>query len=177
MIAHYEFIDGKYESGLKERKLGATTYLYNKLSAEETNNIRAKLNELVDAANFSSIPLYGQFGLKFKGDGNVDMLNLEAGDIAHRYTTAGVIENARYNGGDPEDPASYTIISAKPDPVLFNAPVSGPDQIFTLPLGFNAGSVLVSRGEIFKTTEWEQNDDELKILIDIDAGNSVYVKP
>lgn len=180
MINYYEFIDGKPGSGLKERVLGPTVFLYNKLSADETNNIRAKLNELVDVANFISIPLFSEYGLKLKGDGNTNLTVLEAGDIAHRYFDNGtnaIEELARFNGGDPGDPASYTPISGKPDPDLQFATVDGPNQVFILPDGFIAGSVLVSRGEIFKDTEWEQNGNELTILIDIYTGNSIYTKP
>ena len=43
MIQDYQFIDGN-SNGDKERKTSSTTFLYNKLSAQETNNLR-KHNE------------------------------------------------------------------------------------------------------------------------------------
>lgn len=175
-IQYYEFIDKKPD-GTKERVLGPTVQLYNKLSAEETNAIRAKLNELVDAANFSPVPLYEAFVLKFKGQDNTDLLNFEAGDVASRYSTVdGIWENALFNGGDPQDPASYTrIYELKPEPVLHVAPITGVNQIFVAP--FQAGSVLKSKGELYKGSEWTQSGDEITILVNVDAGNSIYIKP
>ena len=177
-IEHYEFIDKKPD-GTKERVLGTTIYLYNKLSADETNAIRAKLNELVDAVNFEVVPLYEAFSLKFKGEDNIDMLTIEVGDVAHRYSTIdGIWENAVFNGGDPQDPASYTRIEAtKPDPELFTAVATGANQTFELPSGFTAGSVLKSKGELYKGTEWTQIGATLTILINVNAGNTIYVKP
>lgn len=175
-IAHYEFIDKKPD-GTKERQLGATVQLYNKLSAEETNNIRAKLNELVDAANFSPVPLYEVFVLKFKGEDNIDMLNFEVGDVCSRYSTVdGIWENALFNGGDPQDPANYTrIFEPKPEPLLAVAPITGINQVFTVP--FQAGTVLKSKGELYKGTEWSQAGDQVTVIVNVNAGNTIYIKP
>lgn len=173
MINHYEFIDRKPD-GTKERKLGAITQLYNKLSAEETNNIRAKLNELVDAANFSSIPLYSVFGLKFKGPGNTNTLIIELGDIAHRYSASGIIENARFNGGDPQDPENYTIIVADFEPMLFIS--NGISNEFELVPGMKAQSLFLDRGLKYKVLEWGQNDTTVEILGPIlIAGRKIYI--
>ena len=182
MIQHYEFIDKKPD-GTKERVLGTTIYLYNKLSADETNNIRAKLNELVDAANFSVVPLYEVFALKFKGAGNLDMLNIEVGDIATRYSTIdGIWENAEFNGGDPQDPANYTLVSSVFEPVLFVS--DGLVNTFELPAGMRAGSLFVDRGMKYKATadnptgEWEQSGTTVEILGAIlAAGRKVYITP
>jgi hypothetical protein len=107
MIEHFEFIDTN-EDGEKERQLGATTQLYNKLSAEEANRIRSKFNELIAAANFSGIPLFPLFALKFKGEGNLFTETLEAGDIVHGfYDEFTIWDNAKYLGGDPTDKANY----------------------------------------------------------------------
>lgn len=185
MIAHYEFIDGKPGpgplTGLKERQLGATTYLYNKLSADETNNIRTKLNELADAANFVSVPLYGEYGLKFKGVDNVDMLTIEPGDIAHRYSAAGIEENARFNGGDPQDPANYTALATF-EPIMFIS--DGLTNEFELPVGMKAGHVFIDRGMRYKITdgyptgEWDQEDRIVELAgAIIAAGKKVYITP
>jgi hypothetical protein len=178
MIDHYEFID-KTEAGLKERQLGATTFLYNKLSADETNNFRAKINELVDAANFSGVPLFPVFALKFKGDGNEDLLNIEVGDIVHGFYDATTIwTNAMYMGGDLTNKANYVqIADSKPDPVSFVAPITGVNQVFVLPAGFVAGSVLKSKAELYKTTEWTQAGTNLTIIVNTNTGNTIYVKP
>ena len=101
MIVPYEFIDGNL-AGEKEKKLTATTELYNKLSAVETNNIRTKINELVDAVNLQAVPLYGDFKLLYKSNGNLDQLVVEVGDIV-----GGFLGNYYYIGGDLELPTSY----------------------------------------------------------------------
>lgn len=175
---HYEFIDAKPD-GTKERVLGSTIFLYNKLSADETNAIRAKLNELVDAINTLGAPLYPDFALKFKGDGNTDQFVLEVGDIVHGFYSAGVIwDNAVYNGGDPTDKANYTrLVESKPDPVSFVAVATGVNQIFTLPANFTAGSVMKSRGELYKGTEWVQVGTSLTIIVNVTTGNTIYIKP
>jgi len=180
MIQYYEFIDAKPD-GTKERVLGATIYLYNKLSADETNAIKDKLNELVDAANFSIVPLYEVFGLKFKGAGNEDMLNIEAGDIAHRYSTvSGVFENARFNGGDPQDAANYTLIDGGVEPVLFVS--DGITNVFELPIGAFAKSLFIDRGVRYKITddyptgEWDQDGTTITIAgATLAAGKKIYI--
>lgn len=182
MISQFEFIDKKPD-GTKERVLGTTIYLYNKLSADEVNAIRAKLNELVDAANFSVIPLYGVFALKFKGEGNTDMLTIEVGDVAHRYSTIdGIWENAVFNGGDPQNPANYTLLSPPFEPVLFIS--DGLVNTFELPLGMTAKSLFVDRGMRYKTTpdnptgEWEQTGTTITLSgAVIAAGRKIYVTP
>lgn len=55
MIDLFQFID-KNADGDKERLTGATVELYNKLSAEETNLIRDKLNEIITFVNGLNTP-------------------------------------------------------------------------------------------------------------------------
>src|SRR6478735_370479 len=127
---HYEFIDAN-GAGEKERFLGGTIALFNKLSADETNNIRAKLNELVDAINAVGVPLFPLFALKFKGEGNLNPTTLEVGDIVHGFYASGIIwDNAIYNGGDPLDKASYTRIVDSFEPELFTS--TGSSNLFNL---------------------------------------------
>lgn len=186
MIAHYEFIDGKPGpgplEGLKERVLGATVQVYNKLSADETNNIKFKLDELVDAVNVSVIPLYGVYALKFKGEGNTNMQAIEAGDIAHRYSDDGIEENARFNGGDPQDPADYTAVSNSFEPVLFVS--TGASNDFELPAGMMAGQVFLDRGLRYKITvanpagEWDQAGNTVTLAgATLASGRKVYITP
>jgi len=180
MIQQYEFIDKKPD-GYKERVLGATIFLYNKLSAEETNNFKDKINELVDAANFSLVPLYEVFALKFKGEGNEDMLNIEAGDIAHRYSTVdGTWENARFNGGDSQDPNDYTPLSGSFEPILLIS--DGITNDFELPPGAIAKNLFVDRGLKYKITddyptgEWEQDGTTITIAgTTLAAGRKIYI--
>ena len=63
------------------------------------------------------------------------------------------------------------------EPVLFTATATGINQVFTLPLGFKARSVLKSKGELFKGTEWTQLANTLTIIVNTNIGNSIYVKP
>ena len=126
MIAPYNFIDGNL-AGEKEKKLTATTELYNKLSAEETNNIRTKLNELVDAANLQLVPLYGDFRLLYKAAGNLDQLVLEVGDMV-----GGFSGNYYYIGGDPLLIGSYEKV---PSPIITSIPFAGAGQDYVLPTG------------------------------------------
>lgn len=62
------------------------------------------------------------------------------------------------------------------EPVSFVATANGQNQIFTLPSGFKASSVLKSRGELYKGIEWKQVDENLTILVDVKIGNTIYVK-
>lgn len=177
MIEHYEFIDKKPD-GTKERQLGATTELYNKLSAEETNNFRAKLNEIIDRVNLSDVPLFPLFALKFKGEGNLDLQTLEVGDIVHGFYDADNIwDNATYDGGDPDDKANYTRIVDTFEPELFTA--TGSSNLFTLTQpGMKVQNLFLDRGMRYKSTEWDQSGDEIEILgATLAAGRKIYVTP
>jgi hypothetical protein len=177
MIEHYEFIDKKPD-GTKERQLGATTQLYNKLSAEETNNIRAKLNEIIDRVNISDVPLFPLFALKFKGSGNLDLSTLEVGDIVHGFYSAGVIwDNATYDGGDPLDKANYTLIVTTYEPELFTS--TGSSNIFTLAQsGMKAQHLFIDRGMRYKELEWDQSGQDIEVLgATLAAGKKIYIVP
>jgi hypothetical protein len=176
MIAEYEF-DNANEDGDKEAVIvpNAPT-LVNKLSAHETNGIKDKINELVEAVNGGAGPVaYPDLRILFKADGN-ELTTLQIGDIVHGFADATTVwSRARYNGGDPEDRANYTPNFGAVQPLLFTAVATGPNQTFTVP--FEAGSVLKSKGELYKGTEWSQVDDQLTIIISINTGNTIYVKP
>lgn len=108
MIAIFEFID-KNVDGDKERLTGATVQLYNKLSAEEANLLRDKLNETIIAVNTIAVPLYPDFQLKYKAEGNTDLSSLEIGDIVGGFYDADTVwDLAIYNGGDPTVKSNYT---------------------------------------------------------------------
>lgn len=64
-----------------------------------------------------------------------------------------------------------------PEPVLFTALSTGINQVFVLPPGFLARSVLKSKAELFKGTEWNQIGQNLTIMVNTNTGNSIYVKP
>ena len=178
MISHYIFIDGKPTTGLKERVLGSTVQLYNKLSADETNNIKFKLDELADAMNAMGVPLFPLFALKFKGSGNLAATTLETGDIVHGFYAAGIIwDNAIYNGGDPLNKANYTRIVDTFEPELFIS--AGDENTFTLAQpGMKVQNLYIDRGMRYKFTEWAQSGDEIEIIgAIIPAGKKIYVTP
>jgi hypothetical protein len=108
MIDNYSFIDAN-SSGNKEAFISGNKVAYNKLSANETNLIKDKLNEIIGQVNLNQIPLYPNFSLKFKGENNIMLNQLQAGDIVHGFYDENTIwTNARYNGGDVTDKANYT---------------------------------------------------------------------
>lgn len=174
IVEYYEFIDVN-QDGYKERKLTATTELYNKLSAEETNRFKDKINEIIDVVNFSKIPLFPAFALKFKGDGNLDNFNIEVGDIVHGFYDANTIwDNARYLGGDLNDKNNYELIVVSFKPQLFTS--TGASNDFALPAGMLAKSVYIDRGMRYKGTEWSQSGNTLVIEgATLAAGKKIYV--
>ena len=176
MIQDYEFIDINGD-GEKERQTGATVQLYNKLSAEETNNFKDKLNEVIAAVNFNAIPLFPQFILKFKGPGNLDNFNLEPGDIVHGFYDADTIwDNATYDGGDPEDKENYTRILSTFEPIIFTS--TGSSNVFALTPGMKANNVFIDRGVRYFGTEWDQVGDNVEIQgATLAAGKKIYVTP
>lgn len=183
MISLYQF-DNANLGGNKEAVIvPAVPSLINKLSANEANGIKDKLNEIITVGqnNFTNIA-YLELRLKFKGVvGGVpnELPTLQVGDIVHGFADATTIwANARYEGGDVTNRANYTpIYDPKPSPILFSALATGAGQTFILPTGFKVGSVLKSKGELFIGTEWSQTADVLTIIINANIGNSIYVKP
>jgi hypothetical protein len=178
MIAHYEF-DNANALGEKEAVIVPNVpTLINKLSANETNNIREKLNELADAVNPFGPIQYLELRLKFKGTGNTAD-TLQVGDIVHGFADADTIwNNAIYEGGDVNDRNNYTpLFDQAPEPISIAAPITGANQVFALPAGFTAGSVLKSRSELYKGTEWTQTGTNLTIITSVNAGNTIYIKP
>lgn len=179
MIAQYYF-DNANADGDKEAVIVPNVpTLVNKLSAHETNGIRNKINEIITFVNPVASPIqFLELRLKFKGEGNTAD-DLQIGDIVHGFKAAGEIwDNAIYEGGDINDRANYTpVLEHKPDPVLIVATATGVNQNFDVPLGFVAGSVLKSRGELYKGTEWTQLGTVVTILVSVAINNTIYIKP
>ena len=118
-ISHYSFDNANADGDKEAVIIPNTPTLINKLSANETNNIKDKINEIID--------------------------NLESG-------------------------------GSSPDPLLFTAVSTGTGQTFT-GVTFKAGTVLKSKGELFKGTEWTQTGNTVTILVNVNTGNSIYIKP
>jgi len=61
------------------------------------------------------------------------------------------------------------------EPILLVAPITGTNQTFNV--DFHPGTVLKSRGELYKGSEWTYVGTTLTIIINLNSGNSIYVKP
>jgi len=179
MIDLYEFDNANVDGDKEAVIVPNVPTLINKLSANETNGIKDKINELVEVTNQGGLPIqFLELRLKFKGSGNT-LPTLQMGDVVHGFKELGFLwDNAYYNGGDVNDRASYTPIEpSKSEPYLVNAIATGVMQQFILPVGLVAGTVLKSRAELYKVTEWTQTDDVLTIIVNVNVGNTIYVKP
>lgn len=183
MISLYAFDNANLDGDKEAVIVPAVPTLVNKLSANEANGIKDKLNEIITLGqnNFTNIA-YLELRLKFKGVvGGVpnELPTLQVGDIVHGFADETTIwTNARYEGGDINDRASYTpLYDGKPDPVLIVATATGTNQTFELPNGFLVGSVLKSKGELYKGIEWSQTADIVTIIINVVTGNTLYFKP
>lgn len=157
--------------------------LVNKLSANEINGIRNKINDIIPYAIIGGAPIaFLELRLKLKGSqgGIPNTLNtLQIGDVVTGFKEAGVIwNNAIYLGGDPTDRNNYTPMGEVSfEPILIVATATGVNQVFQLPDGYIVGSVLKSRSELYKDVEWSQTDDTLTIIVNTNVGNSIYIKP
>ena len=183
MISLYAFDNANVQGDKEAVIVPNVPTLINKLSANETNNLKNKINEIIGATNPVVSPIaYLELRLKFKGSvGGVPNTQptLQAGDIVHGFASLDTIwTNAIYNGGDINNRANYTpIYDPKAEPILITATATGTGQTFILPLGFKAGTVLKSKGELFKGAEWSQTADVLTIIVNVTTGNSIYIKP
>lgn len=97
--------------------------------------------------------------------------------------SGGVYQNATGINSQPGTTSDWMNISANTssgvDPVLTTAVATGTNQQFTVPAGFVAKSVLKSKGELFKGTEWTQASPGAPVIIiaNVTSGNSIYIKP
>ena len=180
MIALYNF-DNANGAGDKEAVIVPNVpTLVNKLSANETNGIKDKINEIIPFVNGSKPTPYLSLSVIAKGEqgGTANTgAGLEVGDMVQGFKEEGIFwEAAEYLGGDPNDRNNYSLAPAiKFEPALFTATTTGINQIFILPAGFKASQVFKSRGLIYKGSEWTQSDDALSILINTNVGNTIYV--
>ena len=162
MIANYDFIDGNID-GIKERRLTATTELYNKLSAAETNAIRDKINEVIGAINLNLPPLFSNYILKYKASGNTNQLLLEVGDIVGFFDKPNMI----YLGG-----GNFEAQNLRIDPQIQSyAGVS----TFTLPDNAIVNSVMLVRGILYEIDEWTQSGNILTITKTMVPGNRIQI--
>ena len=181
-IALYNFDNANVDGDKEAVIVPATPTLINKLSANETNGIRDKINEMIPFVNLSAPTQYLSLDLIAKGSfgGSPNTAStLEIGDIVQGFKEEGVFwPAAEYLGGDVTVRDNYKPVSVVyGEPQVFTAASTGTGQIFILPEGFTAAEVYKSRGLLYKTTEWTQTDDALEILINVNTGNTIYVTP
>lgn len=69
----------------------------------------------------------------------------------------------------------YDDLLLKLEPISYVAVSTGANQTFTVP--YEPGSVLKSKGELYKGTEWIYSGTTLTILVSISTGNTIYIKP
>ncbi len=176
MISLYEFDNANVDGDKEAVIVPNPPTLINKLSAHETNGIRDKINELVDFSNGGGAPVvYPDLRILFKADGNL-LSTLQIGDIVHGFADAATVwTKARYNGGDATDRANYTPNYGEILPVSIVADATGVNQVFTVP--FQVGSLLKSRGELYRGSEWTQTNDQVTVIVGVTAGNTLYFKP
>jgi len=178
MIDPYEFDNANVDGDKEAVIVPNVPTLVNKLSANETNKIRDKLNEIIPQINTGIGPIqYLELRLKFKGPGNT-LDTLQVGDIVHGFADASTIwTNARYEGGDINDRLNYTDLSGGGAPQTLDgfigvtAGFAVGQTLFTLPAGAKVTDVYLSFSrQIPKTAVnaalvnlWEQVGDELTL--------------
>lgn len=111
MIINYQF-DNANDAGNKEAVIVPNPpTLVNKLSANETNKIKDKINEIIPFVNANMAVPYLDLRLKAKGEGN-SMDTLQIGDVVTGWADAETFWNsAIYEGGDVNDRENYTPIN------------------------------------------------------------------
>ena len=135
MIDLYAFDNANADGNKEAVVVPNVPTLVNKLSANETNRIKDKINEVVAVVNLnvptSNVVDFLELRLKLKGSQS-GIANqgdfLEVGDVVHGFSQAGVIwTDAVYNGGDPTVRANYTS-----NIYVRHSELSNPDRIITL---------------------------------------------
>lgn len=183
MIDQYDFID-KNDAGYKERRLSQTTELYNKLSADETNNFKDKINEVIGVVNTFTPVQFLELRLKFKGNGNIGD-GLEPGDIVHGFADETTIwNNALYLGGDITDRANYQPLYEKnPVAVLGGGLVLvAPLNSFELPDGAVCQNVFANESLVTHTANtafvarWQQVGDFVNTSKTYPIGTRIVIQ-
>ena len=172
MIDNYDFISSN-GSGEKVPYVNGVKQLLNMLSAQEINLLRNKINEIIANANANGVPLYNKYTLAFKGDTNISLDTLQAGDVVARYYD-GAINYYNYNGGNVNDDANYSLIGGLSSTQIgkfVQTYVSG-TQDFTLPDFAQIISVFV-RGH--RTENYTVSGNVITINNVIGSGSEVVI--
>lgn len=180
MINLFQFDNANVNGDKEAVILPNAPTLINKLIANEANNIKDKLNELVENANAGGEAVaFLDLRLKFKGSvlGVANTADtLEVGDVVQGFADAATLwANATYNGGDPADRANYTPFGGAVEygPILEVS--DGTSNVVILPNGFKAKNVWLNKGLLYNVTEWVQSADALEILGGLVNFDEVYI--
>lgn len=179
MIQPYAFDNANAEGDKEAVILPNPPTLVNKLSANETNGIKDKLNEVIENINPDLGPVpFLDLRVKLKGSfAGVpnEGPDLEIGDVVHGFADADTIwTNAVYIGGDPSLRASYENQGPAPRPPAQIETYSG-DNTFIIPDGKIVNSVLLVRTLLWDDVEWTQVADLLTITKTMNPGNRIQI--
>lgn len=193
MISNYNFDNANVDGDKEAVIIPNIPTLINKLSANETNGIRNKINEIIALVNPIANPIaFLELRLKFKGEGNI-LPTLQVGDIVHGFKEAGVIwDDAIYNGGDVADRSNYTPIYPGNLPFSVFDGIIGVtpgftvgQQVFTLPTAAAVKTVYLAHKLQYKKTAvnasliniWEQTaPDEITLTQGTLLNNYLYIE-
>lgn len=162
MITPYSF-DNANVNGDKEAVIVPNPpTLVNKLSANETNNIKDKINEVVEVVNVLSPTPFGSFRLELKGDGNT-LNTIQVGDRGRFYDG----NTYEYNGGDINDIANYTEISDRVGKIQIVATAG--QTVFGIGTAAKATAVF-REGALLDDGDWSQSGTNITTSFPFDAG-------
>lgn len=196
MIEPYEFDNANVDGDKEAVIVPNPPTLINKLSANETNNIKDKLNEVIGATNLGGSPIeYLDLRLWAKGEsgGTPNTLpTLQVGDRVHGFADATTMWlDAIYLGGDPTDRDNYTPVgSPSPVPQILDGFIGVTpgfavgQQTFTLPAGAKCVGVYLAHAKQYKATPnngslvntWSQTGDDVLLEKIPVANNYLYIE-
>ena len=178
MITEYEF-DAANVNGDKEAVIVPNTPTpVNKLSANETNGIKDKINEIVEIVNTITPILYPELRLLFKAEGNT-LTGLQVGDIVHGFADASTVwSKARYEGGDVNDRDNYTPLDG-----TFYERFAPAGQVCTIPEGATAISATLDgypqykeqAGFLSDLNTFTQTGDAITFKTDLDSNSQILI--
>lgn len=115
MIDLYQFDNANAEGDKEAVVFPNQPTLINKLSANEANRIKDKLNEIIEAIPdgvADTVVAYPILALRFKGEGNT-LPTIQVGDRVQGMADSETLWlDATYNGGDVTNRSNYTVNSS-----------------------------------------------------------------
>lgn len=115
MIEPYEFID-KNGDGDKERLTGATVQLFNKLSADETNLFRDKINEIIAHVNGLNV-LRSKHIATYDLESSPMSIDLTEGQVVYLVTINEIVHKSWTQSGASLEITDYPLTEGYTDKV------------------------------------------------------------